>query len=321
LTVPRQYAISEGNPDGDGKFLKGMAMDILDTINKTLETILGRQVADGGFSETGEAVTQPDATAWAVLALSAAGIEKKRIGLAQERLVDFQEPDGRVVFAPRLSSVYWVTPLAVLAWLTSSDFEEPRQKATDFLLTQSGLHWANENPEIVGHDTSLRGWPWVSGTHSWIEPTSLSMVALQAAGFKEHKRMAEAAEMILNRQLISGGWNYGNTTVFGTPLQPIPESTGIALSALEGLVPKKRVVRSLEYTKKQFTHIRTPLTLSWTILGLGAWSERPQRAREWIQESLNLQSLYGDYSTSLLSTLILAYYASSGFLSAMRYKG
>ncbi|MFC2164259.1 prenyltransferase/squalene oxidase repeat-containing protein [Acidobacteriota bacterium] len=296
-------------------------MDILDTINKTIETILGREAADGGFSARGEGVAQPDATAWAVLALSAAGVDKKRIGLAQERLVDFQGPDGRVVFAPRLSSVSWATPLAVLAWLISSDFEGPRQKATDFLLTQSGLHWTNENPEIVGHDTSLRGWPWVSGTHSWIEPTSLSMLALRAAGFNEHERMAEAVAMILDRQLDSGGWNYGNTTIFGTQLQPIPESTGLALSALEGHVPKERVDRSIDYVKKQVAHIRTPLTLSWAILGLGAWSDRPQQAREWIEESLHLQSQYGEYNTSLLSILILAYHASGGFLSAVRLEG
>ena len=95
-----------------------MAMKILDSINKAIETILDREVADGGFSATSEGITQPDATAWAVLALSAAGLEKKQIGLAQEKLVDFQGPDGRVAFAPHLSSVYWVTPLAVLAWLT-----------------------------------------------------------------------------------------------------------------------------------------------------------------------------------------------------------
>ncbi len=108
---------------------------------------------------------------------------------------------------------------------------------------------------------------------------------------------------------------------FGSQLQPIPESTGIALSALEGLVPKERVARSLEYAKKQISHIRTPLTLSWTLFGLGAWSDRPLRAREWILESLHLQGQYGEYNTSLLSLLILAYYASSGFLSALRLAG
>lgn len=296
-------------------------MDKLETVQNAIQTIVGREAANGGFSETGDGPAQPDATAWAVLALSAAGGEKNRIDMGLERLVDFQGTDGRVVFEPRLSSVYWATPLAILAWLTSSDFEGPRQKATDFLLAQSGLHWINESPDIVGHDTSLRGWPWVSGTHSWIEPTSLVMLALQAAGFKDHKRMAEAVKMILNRQLARGGWNYGNTTVFGTELRPIPESTGIALAALEGLVPKKSIAGSLEYAKKQIIPIRTPLSLSWLIFGLGAWSDRPQLAREWIKDSLHLQSQYGAYNTSLLSVLILAHYASSGFLSTLRLKG
>lgn len=290
------------------------------SVERAVEVILGREGEKGGFSAVDLGPVQPDSTAWAALALSAAEIGDTRISRALEMLVEFQGHDGRVVFAPRLSSVYWVTPVAVLSWLMSSDFEEPRQKATDFLLSQSGLHWQNENPEIVGHDTSLRGWPWISGTHSWIEPTSLCMLALHAAGFKEHRRLDEAVQMILNRQIISGGWNYGNTSVFGTQLQPIPESTGIALSALEGLVPKNRVSLSLEYATEKASQIRTPFSLSWLIFGLGAWSGRPKQAREWIQESLDLQSQYGQYNTSLLSTLILAYYASSGFLSALNLK-
>lgn len=295
-------------------------MGIVNTIDEVVETILRRKVEKGGFSAFDQGAIQPDSTAWAVLALRASGVEASQIVSALERLVQFQEPDGRVVFAPRLSAVYWATPLAVLAWLTSSDFEEPIRKATDFLLAQSGLHWENETPEVVGHDTSLRGWPWISGTHSWIEPTSLAMLALHAAGLKEHERMAESVEMILNRQLVSGGWNYGNTTVFGSHLQPIPESTGIALAALEGLVPEKRISQSLEYAKREVSRIRTPLTLSWMILGLGAWSCRPQKAGEWIQESLDLQFQYGPYTTSLLSQLILATYAARGFFSALRFK-
>jgi squalene cyclase len=295
-------------------------MDITDTLQIAIETILDRETDDGGFSTKGEGIAQPDATAWAILALGAAGVEESRITRAQERLVDFQGSDGRLVFEPRLSAVPWVTPLAVLAWQISPDFEEPRQKAIDFLLSHTGLHWVNENPEIVGHDTSLRGWPWVSGSHSWIEPTSLTVLALRTAGYTEDNRLTEAVEMILNRQLISGGWNYGNTTVFGTPLQPFPESTGIALSALEGLVREEHVVRSIEYAKNQVPRIRTPLSLSWIIFGLGAWSDRPHRAREWIHESLGFQSQYGAYRTSLLSTLILAYYASGGFLSALRHE-
>jgi len=290
---------------------------MLNPIKGAIETLLNREHDEGGFSATGEGLIQPDATSWAILALSAAGTEKNKTHKTLAKLVDFQQPDGRVVFAPRLSSVYWVTPLAVCAWMTSLEFKEPRQKAIDFLLAHSGFHWENETPEIVGHDTSLRGWPWVSGTHSWIEPTSLCVLALQAAGLKEHKRVAEAVDMILNRQLNSGGWNYGNTVVFGSQLWPIPESTGMALSALEGCVLKQRIAQSLGYAAEEASLIRTPLSLSWLILGLGAWSIRPALAREWIQESLDRQKQYGEYNTSLLSALILAYYAPRGFLSVL----
>ena len=34
--------------------------------------------------------------------------------------------------------------------------------------------------------------------------------------------------MIMDRQLDRGGWNYGNITIFGKELFPIPDSTAIA---------------------------------------------------------------------------------------------
>ena len=64
----------------------------------------------------------------------------------------------------------------------------------------------------------------------------MGILALKAVGFAGHDRVKEAVRMILNRQLPSGGWNYGNTTVFKRELLPMPEHTGQALCALSGFV-------------------------------------------------------------------------------------
>jgi hypothetical protein len=34
----------------------------------------------------------------------------------------------------------------------------------------------------AGYDASIAGWPWVPETHSWVEPTALSILVLRRAG-------------------------------------------------------------------------------------------------------------------------------------------
>ena len=123
--------------------------------------------------------------------------------------------------------------------------------------------------------------------------------------------------MILDRQIPSGGWNYGNVRVFGKELLPSPENTGYALTALAGSLDGDRVSRSIGYLCQKITTLRTPLALSWAVFGLTAWSQRPQKCRRWILESFDLQSRYGSYDTALLSQLVVAYYSRGdlwGFL-------
>jgi hypothetical protein len=121
--------------------------------------------------------------------------------------------------------------------------------------------------------------------------------------------------MILDRQLPGGGWNYGNTFVFGKQLMPIHECTGLALCALTGYTEPDVVGSSITYLKREIRRIRTPLTLSWSIFGLTAWSNQPDRISDWILESLALQKKYGTYDTATLSQLIVAYFTSGDLLS------
>lgn len=102
----------------------------------------------------------------------------------------------------------------------------------------------------------------------------------------------------------------GNTAVYGQELRPFPDYTGMALAALAGHTPKEQIQKSIAYLKARLINLRSPLSLGWGILGLGAWGERPPQARRWIRESLGLQASYGPYDTSLLSLLILSYLAN-----------
>jgi hypothetical protein len=84
-------------------------------------------------------------------------------------------------------------------------------------------------------DVSLRGWSWVDGTFSWVEPTGYVLLALKANGLRDHPRVREAERLLLDRICADGGWNYGNRKILGKELDSMPPTTAIAAAALQGV--------------------------------------------------------------------------------------
>jgi hypothetical protein len=130
-------------------------------------------------------------------------------------------------------------------------------------------------------------------------------MALRATGHGQHGRVREAIRMMLDRQLPHGGWNYGNTLVFGRELHPMPESTGAALTGLAGEVDRQTVSRSIDYLQGEVDRLRTPISLGWALLGLAAWGVWPSNGEALVERCLANQSRYGEYDTSALCLLIL----------------
>ena len=73
-------------------------------------------------------------------------------------------------------------------------------------------------------------------TVSWVAPTALSIVAFRAWR-RESARTAPAIAMLLDRACPKGGWNAGNSVVFGVDLDPHPDFTAMALLALRNGSP------------------------------------------------------------------------------------
>lgn len=279
------------------------------------EALRSRALGGGGFPMFPGGAYRPDATAWAVLALAvmkSGGRDQDVIESGRSRLAASQLEDGRVSISPSDPDSFWPTPLAILAWHGSTTHTEPRARAIDFLLKTSGKHWVKEDDSPLAHDTSIEGWSWIEDTHSWVEPTSLSLLALRISGLGEHVRVREGVRLLLDRQLPAGGWNYGNSFVYGKELYPQPDCTGLALSALAGYVPRSEVGKSLKYLQGRVTQVRTPLSLGWGILGLGAWGQKPKQATAWVRECMIRQKKQGAYDTTLLSLLLLSLMGKEG---------
>jgi hypothetical protein len=278
-------------------------------------SIKSRTAESGGYSHKPGGPYRADATAWAILALSTIPAERAAVQLACDQLAAAQAPDGRVPLVPEIAAAYWPTPLAVLAWKKASCRQDEMGRALNFIAGNSGLHFEREKNAPYGHDTAIRGWSWIEGTHSWIEPTSLSVLALRATGHAQDSRTLEAVSMIMNRQLPSGGWNYGNTTVFGQELLPMPEHTGQALCAVSGYVSVNDVRKSIEYLDGQRPSLKTPLSLCWSLFGLKAWKIQLPGLPDQIGNCLSLQERYGIYDTTSLAQLAIAHVSGADFLN------
>lgn len=280
--------------------------------------LLARVRTDGGFSQQRDEPYRTDATAWAIITLSSIDPDKSCIQTAMTRLTADQHEDGRISIALDHPEAFWPTALAILAWSCSSVESEPRQRAIGFLLSTTGKHWNKRPDEIAQHNPALKGWPWIAATHSWIEPTALSLIALSVAGYQAHLRVKEAVHMLMDRQLPHGGWNYGNTSVFGQDLRPAPETTGAALHALTGYVARQDVQRSLDYLCKEVTRLHTPISLGWTLLALNSWCVPVPNTSSLITDCLKKQERYGPYNTTSLCLLVLPLVNPTGLLGSAK---
>jgi len=200
---------------------------------------------------------------------------------------------------------FWPTALSVLAWIGSQVHEPHCSQGVRFLLNTTGNHWKKGPDDPFGHDPSIPGWPWIDGMHSWTEPTALAVIALRATGHGDHDRVREAIRMMLDRQLPHGGWNYGNTLVFGRELHPMPESTGAALAALVCQVEQRTIARSIDYLQGEVDRLHTPISLGWGLLGLAAWDRWPSNGAALVERCVANQARYGEYDTSSLCLLFL----------------
>ena len=259
-------------------------------INRLHHELLDLRGSAPGWGNRPGGMPYVEPTALAALALAGSdpqsGMDKSRAAVraAAEWLTGLQQRDGALGIAPDLPQPRWTTALGALVWSTSKAFLAAREKGIDWLLSRQGTTWTPDVAEPFGHDPRIPGWPWVEGTHSWLEPTAMAVLALRRAGHAEHLRTLDGLRLIRDRAIRAGGWNYGNSTVFGADLRQQPAPTGLALLALAGIddADSGIVERSCHYLETILPTTRAPQSLCFGILALAAWGRRPVAADDWL---------------------------------------
>jgi hypothetical protein len=140
-------------------------------------------------------------------------------------------------------------------------------------------------------NNALQGWPWTSGTFSWVESTATCLLGLKRLAPPPRAkdvsaRISEAEQLLTDRVCRNGGWNHGNSNMLGKELPPYVPTTAIALLAMHDRPNDPAVVRSLAYLKRSRLAESGALALALARIALGVYGVEAHDvemalAREW----------------------------------------
>lgn len=285
-----------------------------DTLSgKLREALLEAQGPEGGFGylQGQPAATEPTTLASLALGCLGHGTHKESVRQARRWLAANQLPSGGWPARPPDTEESWAGALALLALAGDKESREVRRRGLRWLLSASGRP-VKVDPKVFAIDGKLRGWPWAPENFSWVEPTSYALMALKRlaaeAGPKARPRIAEGEAFLFDRVVDQGGWNYGNRRVYGQPYEPYPETTAVALIALQAYPGRSDVQRSLGVLRRAASHrAASGLQVAWAILCLKVFGLSTEGLPQRLGEIYERDGFLGR-----VPTLALALMADSG---------
>ena len=174
------------------------------------------------------------------------------------------------------------TGLAAFALSKCAEQGTATRRAVRWLLTCRGResHWFwrwkfRTTDRHVRFDPGKFGWCWMPGTLSWVIPTAYSLLALRHVRGVSRRRLRQfrirrGVEMLYDRVCPEGGWNAGNSVVYGSRLIPHPDATAIVLLSVLGEPLSDAITASLDWLEHCSRSLFAPWSLAWTILALHA---------------------------------------------------
>jgi hypothetical protein len=246
-------------------------------------TLLQRQLPSGGWSFFRSEQASVEATCLAGLALRSAshGNSVSTVRFLKKA----QLSDGGWPTFQGDSEAAWTTALALCALTMLNEISETSDKALSWLLESRGKegHWFwrwkfKTTDRNVRFNPDKYGWPWISGSASWVIPTAFSIIAIKQftvcnRSDASEERIRLGVEMLLDRPCVDGGWNSGNSIVYGVPLRAHVDATAIALLALQDEQRSELIQRSLTWLKKESAGVYSVSSLAWCILSLFVYQE------------------------------------------------
>jgi hypothetical protein len=252
--------------------------------------LIGVQNPDGGWGMYPGRPSATEATALATLALSGSVPQGDTVSRGRAWLLAHQAADGGWPASEQVPGSSWPTAPAVLALSKLSGEARRVESGLKWLLAREGAHgtwrervkswlFASEDERKINDlDNTIAGWPWMTGNFSWVEPTSMAVLALRAGARAVpslrgaiSERLDDGERLLVDRAVPSGGWNYGNRRVFEADLEAYPDTTAWALLAMRGSSRGAVVVAAaLDRLAEQMRTNRSALARALAVLALQA---------------------------------------------------
>ena len=239
-------------------------------------SFLGYLNPDRGLPYTPGAPSFSEPTLLMTLALIADG-RTRDAGPLVEWALKNRNSDGSIGLNHEFSQEgLWNTSLLAIT-MHHLGLQTERDSAIDFILSFRSVR-LKDSPEI-GLDTNLVGWPWVTHTFGWVEPTSWALLSLELAGKSNHPRAVEGRRLLEDRCIPQGGWNYGNKIVFAHPLLPFWDTTALAVLALADTNPELTNA-NLDLLEKSVLEIRSSYSGAMACLCLARFNRKTEELRD-----------------------------------------
>jgi hypothetical protein len=158
--------------------------------------------------------------------------------------------------------------------------EEQKLRAWALAFEDASGRFSREETKIIAeryrYDATIPGWSWTPRTTAWVEPTALFLIALRRTGVPAAQpKMKAGIDLLLDRRVPSGGWNFGNPFSRSFELEATVLSTALALSALgaAGLpATQPAVAAGLRYLRTRLAGDVSTASLAWALLALKSFA-------------------------------------------------
>lgn len=245
-----------------------------------INRLWGFQLPEKAFPYYRGCASANEATLMALLAFFAAGVPLEKTKPVLSGILSQQNADGSIGANNRCrGDGIWLTAhLAIV--LLYYGYAQQMGHALGFLRSLKSHTSATAAHDGVLLDDQIVGWPWVRNTFGWVEPTAWALIAFTLSGQENDPRAINGRKLLLDRQIASGGWNYGNKEVKGAQLIPFWDTTSLALLALHGSLESAAADISMQAMVKALPSINSLYGLALTTVCLEAYNRDASFARD-----------------------------------------
>lgn len=290
-------------------------------IDQMTNALIALQNPDGGWGATQGRRSNTEATSLAVSALKSLDQQSgnDRVIRGTTWLTERQNPDGSWRLNDVATGGSWTTALAIIALSAFPEHKKRVLEAARWLLVQEGskpgilailILWATGRSNINRVNRDLVGWSWVPHSFSWVEPTSYALTALKKVRTSltetnADERIQQGEAMIYDRMCKGGGWNYGNSKVLDYALWPYPDTTAVALIALQDRAGDQANQESLQALRKTADEANSGLSASWAAICLSLYGQDAADWQKRVEKRFRETGFLGETKTLALAVLAL----------------